>query len=164
MNAPKTNGHAHQELRVEDDQLVRGLGRFADDNVDMPGRLFGFFIRSPHAFARIKAIDSTEARTIPGVIAVLTAADMKAAGTGTVLKHFPMAGRGGAKLVDEAAKDGSRVVTGSIGCWPTGTCALGTVSACGTLSGRGMAGMVVSSEPGSGSWPPGSTVPLWDTA
>jgi carbon-monoxide dehydrogenase large subunit len=100
MNASNTNGHAHQQLRVEDDQLVRGLGRFADDDVDLPGRLFGYFIRSPHAFARIKAIDSTEARAIAGVIAVLTAADMKAAGTGTVLKHFPMNGRGGAKLID----------------------------------------------------------------
>ena len=100
MNASNTSGHAHQQLRVEDDQLVRGLGRFADDDVDLPGRLFGYFIRSPHAFARIKGIDSTEARAIPGVIAVLTAADMKAAGTGTVLKHFPMNGRGGAKLID----------------------------------------------------------------
>ena len=100
MNASKINGHAHQELRVEDNQLVRGLGRFADDNVDQAGRLFGYFIRSPHAFARIGAIDSTEARAIPGVIAVLTATDMKAAGTGTVLKHFPMNGRGGAKLID----------------------------------------------------------------
>jgi aerobic carbon-monoxide dehydrogenase large subunit len=100
MNASKPNGHAHQQLRVEDDHLVRGLGRFSDDDVEVSGRLFGYFIRSPHAFARVGVIDSTEARAIPGVIAVLTAADMKAAGTMTVVKHFPMNGRGGAKLVD----------------------------------------------------------------
>jgi aerobic carbon-monoxide dehydrogenase large subunit len=98
MNAPKTSRDLN--FRVEDDRLVRGLGRFADDDVDLPERLFGYFIRSPHAFARIDAIDATEARAAPGVIAVLTAADMKAAGTGTVVRHFPMTGRGGAKLID----------------------------------------------------------------
>jgi aerobic carbon-monoxide dehydrogenase large subunit len=98
MNASKSN--ADQFFRVEDDKLVRGLGRFADDDIEVPGRLFAYFIRSPHAFARIAKIESTEARTVAGVIAVLTAADMKAAGTGTVLKHFPMTGRGGGKLID----------------------------------------------------------------
>jgi aerobic carbon-monoxide dehydrogenase large subunit len=102
MNAAKTNGHAQRQVRVEDANLVRGLGRFADDNVDVQGRLFGYFIRSPHAFARIASIDSTQARATPGVIAVLAAADMKAAGVGAVLKHFPMSGRGAAKLVDPA--------------------------------------------------------------
>jgi aerobic carbon-monoxide dehydrogenase large subunit len=104
MNAPKTNravnGHAPKAFRVEDDRLLRGLGRFADDDVDLPGRLFGYFIRSPHAFARIVAVDAKEARAVPGVIAVLTAADMKAAGAGTVVRHFPMTGRGGTKLID----------------------------------------------------------------
>ena len=104
MNAPKAshalNGHAPKTFRVEDDRLVRGLGRFADDDVDLTGRLFGYFIRSSRAFARVVAIDTTEARAVPGVIAVLTAADMKAAGTGTVVRHFPMNGRGGAKLID----------------------------------------------------------------
>jgi len=100
MNASKSNGHAHQQVRVEDEPLVRGLGRFADDNVEQAGRLFAYFIRSPHAFARVTSIESTEARAIPGVIAVLTAADMKAAGTTTVLKHFPMTGRDGMKLID----------------------------------------------------------------
>src|SRR5215471_14085227 len=95
MNASKSNGHAHKQIRVEDEPLVRGLGRFADDNVEQAGRLFAYFIRSPHAFARVTSIESTEARAIPGVIAVL-----KAAGTTTVLKHFPMTGRDGMKLID----------------------------------------------------------------
>jgi aerobic carbon-monoxide dehydrogenase large subunit len=98
MNAPTTSPALN--FRVEDDHLVRGLGRFADDDVDLSGRLFGYFIRSPHAFARIVAIDATAARAASGVIAVLTASDMKAAGTGTVVRHFPMTGRGGAKLID----------------------------------------------------------------
>jgi aerobic carbon-monoxide dehydrogenase large subunit len=98
MDAKTTT--AQHMVRIEDARLVRGLGRYAADDVEVNGRLFGYFIRSPHASARIVAIDSTEARAIPGVIAVLTAEDMKAAGTQSVVKHFPMAGHGGAKLID----------------------------------------------------------------
>jgi len=82
-------------IRVEDDALVRGAGRFVDDDVS-EARLFGAFVRSPHAFARIVTVDTAAARTAPGVVAVLTAADM--AGVGNVSAHPPMQGRGGAKL------------------------------------------------------------------
>jgi carbon-monoxide dehydrogenase large subunit len=97
MDAHATD-HPHATIRVEDDTLVRGKGRFVDD-VDPQGQAYGFFLRSPHAFARIRSIDTAEARQAPRVLAVLTAADMKAAGVGSVSTHFPMAGRGGAKLV-----------------------------------------------------------------
>ena len=90
--------HHHATIRVEDDTLVRGKGRFVDDDAT-ENRAYGFFLRSPHAFARIRSIDTAEARGAKGVLAVLTAADMKAAGVGSVSTHFPMAGRGGAKLV-----------------------------------------------------------------
>jgi aerobic carbon-monoxide dehydrogenase large subunit len=90
--------HHHATIRVEDDPLVRGRGRFVDD-AEPQGRVYGFFVRSPHAFARIVKIDTEAARKERGVIAVLTGADMKAAGIGNVSAHFPMAGRGGAKIV-----------------------------------------------------------------
>ncbi len=90
--------HHHPTIRVEDDPLVRGRGRFVDD-AEPQGRAYGFFVRSPHAFARIVKIDTGAASKERGVIAVLTAADMKAAGVGNVSSHPPMAGRGGAKLV-----------------------------------------------------------------
>jgi aerobic carbon-monoxide dehydrogenase large subunit len=93
-----TTHHHGPTIRVEDDALVRGRGRFVDDDATH-GRAFGFFLRAPHAFARIGKIDTDAARQEPGVIAVLTAADMKAAGVGSVSAHFPMAGRGGAKIV-----------------------------------------------------------------
>src|SRR5258708_6109396 len=92
---------AHQHgptIRVEDDPLVRGRGRFVDD-AEPQGRAYGFFVRSPHAFARIVKIDTGAATRERGVIAVLTAADMKAAGIGSVSAPPPMAGRGGAKIV-----------------------------------------------------------------
>ncbi|HLH91125.1 MAG TPA: xanthine dehydrogenase family protein molybdopterin-binding subunit [Xanthobacteraceae bacterium] len=95
-----TSDHPHHgpTIRVEDDALVRGRGRFVDDDAT-ENRAFAFFLRSPHAFARITKIDASAARDAPGVLAVLTAAEMKAAGVGNVSAHPPLPGRGGSKLV-----------------------------------------------------------------
>ncbi|MGH7761968.1 MAG: aerobic carbon-monoxide dehydrogenase large subunit [Candidatus Dormibacteraceae bacterium] len=60
--------------RVEDDRLLRGRGRFTDD-ID-EGALESCIVRSPHAHARIRSIDVTAARAMPGVAAVYTAADL----------------------------------------------------------------------------------------
>jgi carbon-monoxide dehydrogenase large subunit len=60
--------------RVEDDRLLRGLGRFTDD-ID-EGALESCLVRSPYAHARIKSIDLSAARAVPGVAAVYTAADL----------------------------------------------------------------------------------------
>src|SRR5687767_9368316 len=79
MDAKTTEHAAHHHPRVEDDPLVRGLGRFADD-VMQPGQAYAFFLRSPHASARIVSIDAGAAQAMPGVLAVLTGADMQAAG------------------------------------------------------------------------------------
>ena len=85
------------EPRVEDNALVRGAGRFMDDP-RLPNQAYGAFVRSPHAHARIVKIDTTAARAAKKVLAVLTAADMKAAGGTTVSRHPPVPGRGGAKM------------------------------------------------------------------
>ena len=60
--------------RVEDDRLLRGRGRFTDDFGD--GALECCFVRSPYAHARIRSIDASAARAMPGVVAVYTAADL----------------------------------------------------------------------------------------
>jgi len=60
--------------RVEDDRLLRGHGRFTDDIDD--GALESCIVRSPFAHARIRSIDVTAARAMPGVAAVYTAADL----------------------------------------------------------------------------------------
>jgi carbon-monoxide dehydrogenase large subunit len=60
--------------RVEDDRLLRGLGRFTDDIDD--GALESCLVRSPFAHARIKSIDVTAAKSLPGVMAVYVAADL----------------------------------------------------------------------------------------
>ncbi len=62
--------------RKEDIRFIQGKGNYVDD-LKLPGMLFGDFVRSPHAHARIKSIDSAAAAALPGVKAVLTAADLK---------------------------------------------------------------------------------------
>jgi carbon-monoxide dehydrogenase large subunit len=87
-----------QEPRVEDDALVRGAGRFADDP-RLPGQTFAAFVRSPHAHARIRSVNTEAAFKNRRVLAVVTAADMKEAGVGSLSMHPPIIGRGGSKLV-----------------------------------------------------------------
>lgn len=83
--------------RVEDDALVRGLGRFSDDP-RLPNQAYAVFVRSPHAHARVVRVDADAALKSKGVLTVLTAADMSAAGVGSVARHPPVVGRGGVKM------------------------------------------------------------------
>ncbi|HXW42504.1 MAG TPA: molybdopterin cofactor-binding domain-containing protein, partial [Xanthobacteraceae bacterium] len=82
--------------RVEDDPLVRGRGRYIADAPE-PNQAYAHFVRSPHAFARIVRIDTAAAAAAPGVVAVLTAADV--AGVGNISRHPPLPGRNGGKLI-----------------------------------------------------------------
>jgi carbon-monoxide dehydrogenase large subunit len=72
-------GLAQPVRRVEDPRLLKGAGRYTDDIV-LPGMLFGIVLRSPHAAANITRLDTMEARKLPGVAGIYTAADMKADG------------------------------------------------------------------------------------
>ena len=65
--------------RFEDPRLLRGGGRYVDDVV-LPNMAYGFVLRSPHAHARIRSIDTAAAKAAPGVLAVLTGEDWKASG------------------------------------------------------------------------------------
>ena len=62
--------------RKEDARFIRGQGSYVDD-IKLPGMLFGAIVRSPYAHARIKSIDKSKALQVPGVVAVLTADDLK---------------------------------------------------------------------------------------
>ncbi|MEK7694511.1 MAG: xanthine dehydrogenase family protein molybdopterin-binding subunit [Pseudomonadota bacterium] len=76
MNAPeKLIGSPVR--RKEDYRFLTGNGQYTDDVV-LPHQSYGYFLRSPHAHARIKSIDTSEAAASPGVIAVLTGDDMAA--------------------------------------------------------------------------------------
>jgi carbon-monoxide dehydrogenase large subunit len=67
--------------RFEDPRLIQGGGRYTDD-IKLPGMVHGVVLRSPHAHAKIKSLDTAAAKATPGVLCVLTAADVKAAGYG----------------------------------------------------------------------------------
>src|ERR1700674_80850 len=92
-----TLAHRKAEIRLEDDALVRGNGSFMDDP-RLPNQAAAAFVRSPHASARIVSIDTSQARNAKGVIAVLTADDIKAAGLKSAGRHPPLPGRGGKEL------------------------------------------------------------------
>ncbi|MBX6370054.1 MAG: carbon-monoxide dehydrogenase large subunit, partial [Rhodospirillales bacterium] len=72
----KLQGMGCKRKRVEDIRFTQGRGNYVDD-LKLPGMLYGDFVRSSHAHARIKRIDASKALTLPGVIAVLTAEDLK---------------------------------------------------------------------------------------
>jgi carbon-monoxide dehydrogenase large subunit len=69
--------------RREDPRLLTGAGKFTDDFV-LPGMAFLAVVRSPYAHARIKKIDTSQARKRPGVLGVFTGQDMKDAGFGGI--------------------------------------------------------------------------------
>jgi carbon-monoxide dehydrogenase large subunit len=79
--------------RLEDERFLRGRGRYVAD-LAVSGALHGAVVRSPHAHARIDAVDVERARAMPGVMAVLTGADLAADDIGPLpcaVTHIPMA-------------------------------------------------------------------------
>jgi carbon-monoxide dehydrogenase large subunit len=98
MDSTTADARSHHRSRIEDDLLVRGGGRFIADAPE-PNQTYAAFVRSAHAFARIRSVDIENAKKVRGVLAVLTAKDMDAAGVGNVGRHGPLVGRGGKKLV-----------------------------------------------------------------
>lgn len=69
--------------RLEDQRLLTGLGHFIDDKPE-DGALWLYVLRSPHAHAKITAIDAAAAKAMPGVAAIYTGADLVAADVGTL--------------------------------------------------------------------------------
>ena len=67
--------------RREDLRLLTGQGQYVDD-LRLPGQVHVVFVRSPHAHARVLAVDVADAKTAPGVIDVITGAELLAAGIG----------------------------------------------------------------------------------
>ena len=84
--------------RFEDPRLLRGGGRYVDD-IKLAGTAHGVVLRSQHAHAKIlKSIDVSAAKAAPGVLAVLTAADFKAAGWDDLPVPGNLKRRGGAPM------------------------------------------------------------------
>src|SRR3954471_25048281 len=64
--------------RLEDEELLRGEGRFIDDLDPVPNAYQAAILRSPFAHARIGGVDASRALALPGVVGVLTGADVAA--------------------------------------------------------------------------------------
>ncbi|MEK0082274.1 xanthine dehydrogenase family protein molybdopterin-binding subunit [Benzoatithermus flavus] len=63
--------------RVEDQRLITGQGRYTDD-INLPGQVYGYVLRSPVAHARITRLDASAAKAAPGVLLVLTGDELDA--------------------------------------------------------------------------------------
>jgi carbon-monoxide dehydrogenase large subunit len=74
--------------RFEDPRLLRGQGRFIND-VNLPGQAYAIMLRSPHAHAAIRSIDTTAAAAMPGVLAVYQGEDVARDGLGTMTVALP---------------------------------------------------------------------------
>ena len=84
-----TSGIGQPLRRREDLRLVTGNGHFSADT-DLPGQVYAAMVRSPHAHARIRSVDVTDAKAVAGVLAVLTTAEMAVDLVGP-LPHTPYA-------------------------------------------------------------------------
>jgi len=89
MSQAATSTRIGQPVRRKEDQrLLTGKGAYSDD-LNLSGQCYAVFVRSVHAHARIRAIDTSKARALPGVLAVLTGADMLRDGL-KPLPHHPL--------------------------------------------------------------------------
>src|SRR5216683_1251034 len=84
--------------RVEDRRLITGHGNYVDD-INRPHQACAFMLRSPHAHARIGAIETAAALSTPGVLAVFTGEDLARDGTGTIPCLSALANRDGSPSV-----------------------------------------------------------------
>ena len=77
-------GASRSQKRLEDDRLLTGKGRYSDD-LELPNQCWLVLLRSPHAHARIRAVDLAAVKGARGVIAAWTMAELRADGVG----HLP---------------------------------------------------------------------------
>jgi carbon-monoxide dehydrogenase large subunit len=69
--------------RKEDLRFLSGRGQYTDD-INRPGQTHAYMLRSPHAHAAIRSIDLAAAKSMPGVLAIFTGADLAAANVGGI--------------------------------------------------------------------------------
>ena len=86
-------------LRKEDRRFITGKGKFVDD-INRPGQAYAYIVRSPEAHARIAGIDTAEALKAPGVVAVLTGADMVEDGVGGIPCGWGINNKDGSPMVE----------------------------------------------------------------
>src|SRR5688572_12072570 len=88
-------GIGQAPLRKEDGTLLRGHGRYTDD-INLPGQAHAYILRSSVAHGRIKSIDTSAAKNMPGVLAIVTGADL--AQYGTLQSALPFKSKDGSDM------------------------------------------------------------------
>src|SRR2546421_6583624 len=83
--------------RKEDQRFITGKGRYTDD-VNRPGQCHAYFLRSPHAHARINDLDTKAAAAMPGVLAVLTGAELAADKIGNLICGWMITSKDGSQM------------------------------------------------------------------
>ncbi len=91
-------GIGQTATRYEDDRLLSGEGRYVED-VYIEGQCYAAFVRSPHAHAKITSIDTADASSLPGVLAIYTVADLKAEGIGDIPCMAPASNKDGSNCI-----------------------------------------------------------------
>src|ERR1700694_473256 len=77
MGASDLNSIGQSIRRKEDKRFLTGAGQYTDD-VNQHNQTWAYFLRSPHAHAKIRAIDTAKTKSAPGVVALFTGADLTA--------------------------------------------------------------------------------------
>lgn len=101
-------------LRREDDRFLRGAGRYVDD-ITEAGQAYAMVLRSPAAHARILSLDIAAARALPGVLAVLTDANLVAAGFQDIYGVAPVQNADGSAVADPGQPHLARGVVRYVG-------------------------------------------------
>jgi carbon-monoxide dehydrogenase large subunit len=83
--------------RTEDQRLITGTGRYTDD-ISLPRQTHAYFLRSPHAHARLARVDPAAALRAPGIVGILTGADLQKAGIGPIPCMVPLRNRDGSEM------------------------------------------------------------------
>ena len=97
MNAEEFHWIGKSVSRVEDERLMRGAGRYIDDLDPFPGCKVAAIVRSPYAHATIQSIDGETALQVPGVVGIITGADVRRemrpfpVGVPEPIEYYPMA-------------------------------------------------------------------------
>ena len=91
-------GIGQTATRYEDDRLLSGEGRYVED-VHVEDQCYAAYLRSPHAHAKITSIDTADASSLPGVLAIYTVADLKAEGIGDIPCMAPASNKDGSNCI-----------------------------------------------------------------
>ena len=98
-------------VRKEDKRFITGKGRYVDD-IKLLGMTHAHFIRSPHAHAKVKKIDSSAALKMPGVVAVLTGSEIVDDKVGNLICGWAITSKDGSadedgRVAGDGAGDGA---------------------------------------------------------